>query len=178
VFAVVFVAAMPALWLWRWIARRAGARTTLMLAYGAFGLAALPLGIVNTLLGAVITAAFIGVGLAGMLLMGDVILCDVIDEDELRTGRRREGMYFGMSGMIIFLSQALAAVVFGWVTSAYGYDSALAAQPPSVATGFRVYMTVPTFIGAALAVVALAFYPLHGARLAQVKEKLAARPNR
>lgn len=175
VFATVFIAAMPAMWLWRWIARRVGARTTLMLAYGAFGVGALPLAIVTSLASAIATAALIGVGLAGMLLMGDVILCDVIDEDELRTGRRREGMYFGLSGMIIFLSQALAAVVFGWVTSAYGYNSALAVQPDSVAAGFRVYMTVPTFVGAALAIVALAFYPLHGARLAQVKAELAAR---
>jgi GPH family glycoside/pentoside/hexuronide:cation symporter len=175
IFATVFVAAMPALWLWRSIARRVGPRTTLMLAYGVFGLSALPLAVVQSLWQAMLAGVLIGIGLAGMLLMGDVILCDVIDEDELRTGRRREGMYFGMSGFIITLSDALAALVFGWIAAAYGYNSALGVQPATAGTGFRVYMTAPTVAGGMLAILALAFYPLHGAYLAQVKEKLAAR---
>lgn len=173
IFATVFVAAMPALWLWRWVAQRAGPRTTLMLAYGFFGLSAVPLALVNTLAQAAVAAALVGIGLAGMLLMGDVILCDVIDEDELRTGRRREGMYFGMSGLIITLSGALASLVFAWVAAAYGYDSALPAQPPTVATGFRVFMALPTLAGGLLAIAALSFYPLHGERLARVKAQLA-----
>ncbi len=175
VFLVVFVAAMPALFLWRWIAPRAGARSTLMLAYAVFGVSVLPLGLVRSLVGAAITCAFVGVGLAGMLIMGDVILSDVVDEDEVKTGQRRAGMYFGMSGLIITLSSAISAVIFGWVAPAYGYDPSLAAQPASVATGFRVYMTIPSLAGCFLAVVALYFYPLYGERLRQMKARLQAK---
>lgn len=173
IFAVVFVAAMPALWLWRWLSHRLSARTTLMLAYAALGLSVLPLGIAHTVAGAMVVSAFIGIALAGLILMGDVILADVIDEDAAKTGRRREGMYFGMSGLIITLSSALVSLVFGWVAPAYGYDSALAVQPDTVATGFRVFMTIPPLVGAILALVSLALYPLYGESLAQVKAELA-----
>jgi GPH family glycoside/pentoside/hexuronide:cation symporter len=65
------------------------------------------------------------------------------------------------------------SLVFGWVAPAYGYDSALPIQPDTVATGFRVFMTIPPLVGAILALVSLALYPLYGERLAQVKAELA-----
>jgi GPH family glycoside/pentoside/hexuronide:cation symporter len=43
-----------------------------------------------------------------------VVFSDVIDEDEVRTRQRREGMYFGMNGLIITLAHALSSVIFGW----------------------------------------------------------------
>jgi len=102
-----------------------------------------------------------------------VILAEVIDEDEVKTGKRRAGMYFGMNSLITTLSSALVSVVFGLLLPAYGYNTALDVQPASVGTGFRIFMTVPTAIGSILAIVALVFYPLHGERLRTVKEALA-----
>ena len=170
VLAAAFVAAGLALWPWRQlVANRLEPRTTLMLAYIVTGLAVIPLGFATSVVGAVLCAVLVGIGLAGLILMGDVIVADVVDEDAMKTGQRRAGMYFGMSSLIITLSGALVSVVFGLLLPAYGYDSALEVQPESVATGFRIFMTVPPLIGSVLAVVALAFYPLHEARLAEVK---------
>ena len=56
----------------------------------------------------------------------------------------------------------------------YGYNSAVAVQPLSVGLGFRIYMTIPPFLGALLAIAALWFYLLHGQRLKEIKEKLIA----
>jgi GPH family glycoside/pentoside/hexuronide:cation symporter len=170
VLAAAFVAAGLALWPWRqFIANRLQPRTTLMLAYLLMGLAVIPLGFASSVIGAVLCAILIGIALAGLILMGDVIVADVVDEDEMKTGQRRAGMYFGMSSLIITLSGALVSVVFGLLLPAYGYDSALEVQPESVATGFRIFMTIPPLIGSVLAVVALTFYPLYGARLVEVK---------
>lgn len=174
--AAAFVTAGALLWPWRtWVAERFGARTTLMLAFALSGLSVLPLLFIQTVAGALATTLLFGVGLAGMILMGDVILADVIDEDELRTGERREGAYYGLSGLITTLSGAVTAAVFGWVSQRYGYDPKLAAQPETVAQGFRFFMTVPPLIGSLLALALLALYPLHGARLAEVRARLAER---
>jgi glycoside/pentoside/hexuronide:cation symporter, GPH family len=174
--ATAFVTAGALLWPWRqWVAQRYGARTTLLLAFTVSGLAVLPLAVLQSVPAAFLTTALFGVGLAGMILMGDVVLADVIDEDELRTGQRREGAYYGLSGLITTLSTGITAAVFGWVALHYGYDPKLSVQPDTAAQGFRVFMTVPPLIGSALAVVFLWFYPLHGARLRQVRLELAAR---
>jgi len=173
ILATIFIVATLALYPWKhFLANRLEARTTLLIAYVLMGLSTIPLFLVQSLLAAMLTAAFMGIALAGLLLMGDVTLSDVIDEDETKTGQRREGMYFGMSGFIITFAYALSSLVFGWISTTYGYNPQAATQPESVALGFRVFMSIPPAIGSLLAVVALVFYPLHGQRLKQVKAQL------
>lgn len=104
--------------------------------------------------------------------MGEFTLSDVIDEDKTRTGQRREGIYFGMSGLIITMAYALSSIVFGWISKVYGYDPLLVTQPESVAFGFRIFMSIPPAVGSILAIISLLFYPLHGKRLQEVKAKL------
>ncbi|MBV7339594.1 MFS transporter [Chloroflexi bacterium TSY] len=176
ILATAFIVAALALYPWRLvIANRFEARTTALLGYAATALAMLPLWFVETLQGAVAVAALIGVAFAGIFLMDNVLIADVIDEDEVKTGQRREGMYFGLNGLVVTLSTAIVSVVFGLVAPAYGYDTTIEIQPDSVNTGFRVFMTGLPFAGCALAFLALLTYPLHGERLRAIKEELANR---
>ena len=128
-----------------------------------------------SLLMAIIAAVIIGIGLSGLILIGDVIVAEVIDEDQVKTGRQRAGMYFGMTGFIITLSGMLVAGVFGWMMPHFGYDTLLELQPASVDLGFRLFLTIPPVIGFLLAILALYFYPLHGKRLKEVKDALASK---
>ncbi|MEZ4616597.1 MAG: MFS transporter [Caldilineaceae bacterium] len=123
ILATAFIVAAAALYPWRFfIANRFEARTTALCGYAATAMAALPLWFVNSLSGAIIAAAIIGVAFAGIFLMDNVLIADVIDEDEVKTGQRREGMYFGLNGLVVTLSTAIVSVVFGIVATAYGYD--------------------------------------------------------
>jgi len=90
----------------------------------------------------------------------------------VKTGHQRAGMYFGMSGFIITLSGLVVSSVFGLLLPAFGYDTLLEVQPPSVDLGFRLFLTVPTSIGFLLAITLLYLYPLHGNYLKQIKETL------
>jgi GPH family glycoside/pentoside/hexuronide:cation symporter len=176
ILGVAFVVTALTLGLWRkFVAERYEARTTLMIANAVMALSVIPLGVAQSALTAAIAAAGLGLGLAGLILMGDVIVADVIDEDEVKTGQRREGMYFGMSKFIMTLSGSIVALWFRWIATAYGYDSALDVQPETVAAGFRLFMTAPVIVSSVLAIVALLFYPLHGARLQMIKDTLAGR---
>jgi len=176
ILATAFLMAAAALYPWRvLIANRFDARTTALCGYAATALAAIPLWFVDSLVGAIIAALFIGIAFAGIFLMDNVLISDVIDEDEVKTGQRREGMYFGLNGLVVTLSAAIVAIVFGIVAPAYGYDTRLEVQPESVATGFRVFMTGLPFIGCVLAFFALLTYPLHGERLRKVKATLEER---
>ncbi|MEZ4656809.1 MAG: MFS transporter [Caldilineaceae bacterium] len=176
ILATAFIVAALALYPWRrFVASRFEARTTALIGYAASALAALPLWFVNSLSGAIIVSAILGVAFAGIFLMDNVLIADVIDEDEVKTGQRREGMYFGLNGLVVTLSAAIVSVVFGIIAPAYGYDTRLEVQPASVATGFRVFMTGLPFAGCLLAFLALLTYPLHGERLAAVKAEVERR---
>src|SRR5690606_9326321 len=125
--------------------------------------------------GAVAAAAAVGLGLGGILLLLDVLLSDVIDEDSLRSGARREGMYFGVHALILRLNISVQGLIQGAVLTATGYSADLAVQPDSAVFGIRLLMTgIPIAIALA-ALVALSFYPLAGPRLAAGKEELRLR---
>ncbi len=176
ILGVAFIVSALTLELWRrWVSSRFEARTTLMFANAVMGLSVIPLGLAPNPTTAAVAAAGLGLGLAGLILIGDVIVADVIDEDEVKTGQRREGMYFGMSKFVMKLSGSIVALWFGWIAPTYGYDSALEIQPDTVATGFRVFITVPFMVSSVLAILALFFYPLYGDRLREVKAVLASR---
>jgi GPH family glycoside/pentoside/hexuronide:cation symporter len=160
-----------------------------MIAYASIGLAVIPLyfvqdfsialavaGIevispffVQSFNVALVAAAIIGFPVAGMIMLGDVIMSDVIDEDEMRNGSRREAMFFAVNGAAVALSSTIAAAAFGIISTMYGYNPLLDVQPQSVDQGFRVYMIFLPIIGAICAVTALSFYPLHGERLRAVR---------
>ena len=176
VFGIAFLVAMLSLYPWRnWVANKLDSRRTLMLSNLIMILGVVVLGISPSLLFTLATAVIVGIGLGGLVLIGDVIITEVIDEDEVKTGHQRAGMYFGMSGFVITLSGLLVSTIFGILMPAFGYDTLLDVQPATVDLGFRTFLTVPTTIGFLLAITLLWLYPLHGKRLADIRKALEAK---
>ena len=176
ILGIAFLVAMLTLYPWRnWIANKLDSRRTLMLANAVMILGIVPMGFSPSLIFTYLAAVVLGIGLGGLVLIGDVIMTEVVDEDEVKTGHQRAGMYFGMSGFLITLSGLLVSSVFGLVMPAFGYDTLLDIQPATVELGFRIFLTVPTTIGFLLAIFLLWLYPLHGKKLADIREALEAK---
>lgn len=174
IFGIAFAVAMLSLYPWRnWVANKLDSRRTLMLANLIMIFGVVPLGFSPSLPFTLVTAVIIGIGLGGLILIGDVIMAEVIDEDEIKTGHQRAGMFFGMSGFVITLSGLLVSSVFGLVMPAFGYDTLLDVQPASVDMGFRIFLTAPTSIGFLLAIFLLWLYPIHGPYLQSIRDTLA-----
>lgn len=173
ILGIAFLVAMISLYPWRnWVANKLDSRRTLMIANAIMILGIVPMGFSPSINFTYAAAVILGVGLGGLVLIGDIIMAEVVDEDEVKTGHQRAGMYFGMSGFLITLSGLIVSSVFGLVMPAFGYNTLLDVQPPSVDLGFRIFLTVPTSIGFLLAIFLLWLYPLHGKRLAEIKETL------
>lgn len=179
IFGIAFLVAMLSLYPWRnWVANRFGTRVTLMLANAIMIVGVIPLSFSPSLPFTLASAVIIGVGLGGLVLMGDVIIAEVVDEDEVRTGHQRAGMFFGMSSFLITLSGLLVSSVFGIMLPAFGYDTLLDVQPPTVDMGFRLFLSIPTTVGFLVAILLLWLYPLHGKRLETVRETLKVKRER
>jgi glycoside/pentoside/hexuronide:cation symporter, GPH family len=176
ILGIAFLVAMLSLYPWRnWVANKLDSRRTLMLANAIMILGIIPMGFSPNIYFTYATAIIVGIGLGGLVLIGDVIMTEVVDEDEVKTGHQRAGMYFGMIGFLVTLSGLLVSSVFGLMMPAFGYDTLLEVQPASVELGFRLFLTVPTTIGFLLAIFLLWLYPLHGQRLKDIKAALTAK---
>ncbi|MGE5576684.1 MAG: MFS transporter [Syntrophothermus sp.] len=172
-FTSVFVGALLMLYFWSRLTVRRGARTAMMAAIAAFGLAFLPFWFIRDFTGGLVAAFLLGIGLGGLLILLEVLIADVIDDDETRTGHRREGMYFGVNGFIIRLGVSLQAVVTGLVLNTSGYNAYAAVQPATAVIGIRFLIAGVPLVALVLALISIWLYPLHGAKLAAVKEAIA-----
>jgi GPH family glycoside/pentoside/hexuronide:cation symporter len=128
-------------------------------------------------------AALAGIGVSAAYILPDSILPDVIEWDELRTGRRQEGIYYGIRTLIRKLTGALVIFitlqVLGW--SGYQSPPADAIQfTQSDSTLFSIRMLV-SFIGVTilLGTIILAWsYPLTREKYERIQKLLAIRRNK
>lgn len=129
---------------------------------------------------AILLAVLAGVGVATGYIIPWSMMPDVIDYDELRTGRRREGMYYGL--MVLLQKFGLAAGLFmvGAVLNSAGYDGKFdpGQQPASALLALRWMIgPVPT-VALIAGMIVTAFYPItkqkHAEILAELERRKAA----
>jgi GPH family glycoside/pentoside/hexuronide:cation symporter len=65
--------------------------------------------------------AVVGGFLVGSIVLLESLVADTVDYDELKTGQKREGLYFGFWKMSIKISRAIAIAVAGNLLDAIGY---------------------------------------------------------
>jgi len=171
----IFIVSLPLVYVWSRLTVRWGARKAMIVAASLYGLGLTPFLFVNSFLGGVLTTLLLAVGLSGLMILFDILIAEVVDEDELRTGIRREGMHFGVNGFMVRLGISLQAIIVSQVLSRTGYSADLAVQPASAIAGLRALVTVVPWIALVIAIVSIYFYPLHGARLAEVQRRVAAK---
>jgi GPH family glycoside/pentoside/hexuronide:cation symporter len=86
--------------------------------------------------------AFIsGIGLAGQYVFPGSMLPDVIEIDEMETGQRREGIFFGIWAMTGKITGALAIALAGWALAWSGYVEGIA-QSDATLLGIRIFFSV------------------------------------
>jgi GPH family glycoside/pentoside/hexuronide:cation symporter len=173
------VGAAPFLVVWTYLTKRYGARRMFIAASLIFAAALASLWFASSFAAAVAAAFLAGAGVSGFLILINLLISDVIDEDELVTGVRREGIYFGINGFLIRFAYTLQGIVTGTVLSLTGYlnptsAEAAVSQPASALLGIRSLISVVPASGVLLGAWAVYMFPLHGVRLTEVKGRLEA----
>ena len=118
-----------------------------------------------------------GIGAAVAYLIPWSMLPDVIEYDQLRTGQRRDGLFYSMFVFLqqVGLSFGLAASNFALEVAGYVTPQAgqIVTQPASVQTTLRVLVSfVP--VGLLLLSLPLAYrYPITPKRFAEIRQRLA-----
>ncbi|MGH0037219.1 MAG: MFS transporter [Myxococcota bacterium] len=121
-----------------------------------------------------ITAA-VGVGYAAADLMPWAMVGEVIDEDELHTGRRREGLYNGAFTFLRKLGGASAIGLSGLLLDVSGYVPQGEIQPESAVFAIRFLMGVVPSLFLAAAIALAWRYPLDRARHDEIADSIRSR---
>jgi GPH family glycoside/pentoside/hexuronide:cation symporter len=112
---------------------------------------------------------------AGFWILSSSLLADVVDDDELHTGQRREGSFSACQSWILKVGGAVGIGASGWILQLTGFDSNLHAQSDHVILVIRALLSGIPAIGLALALLAVFWFPLDGARMTEIRLALEGR---
>lgn len=117
-----------------------------------------------------------GVGLAIGYLVPWSMLPDVIELDELQTGQRREGIFYGFFVFLQKLGVSLGIALSNFALGAAGYDQALGQQQPeAVLWTLRLFISLIPAVILLLSFIPVRLYPITKERHAEMLAQLEAR---
>jgi len=177
VLGVILASATLFLPLVLWLSRRLEKKTAFIIATASWAVIMLAILLVpkGAVTPAYVIAALTGFGVSSAHLLPSAMSPDVLEVDELMSGKRQEGIYAGFSVFVRKLSTALVLSLVGPVLAWSGYVEGAAAQTPRAMTAIRLLIAVvPTVLLVAACVVAW-FYPLTRQRHAEISRQLALR---
>jgi len=174
--ASIFVVAFFLIPIWQKITTKIGAKKTLTLSMIIWATFLSGFAFIKNFVQGIILTSCLALGLAGSLIILDIMIADIVDEDQLKTGKRREGMYFGANALIIRLGISLNSVIMGLVLSLSGYNANLPvdSQPTTAVIGFRMLCSLVPIAATLIGLFVLRYYPLDGEYLRQIKDRVKA----
>lgn len=176
---IIFIGFLATYFVSNRIQQKFGIRKSLMI-FTTFGIIGFLLVLVPSFITAIIAISIFASSIAIYSILINPMMADVCDEDEIRTGLRREGSYFGMNALITKPSISLGVFIITFIleysqyfpklTEYFGYP-----QSVGVEIGIRIMIGVVPAIILAICLIPLYFYPLHGSYGLQVKEEIKKR---
>jgi len=125
-----------------------------------------------TLILAIIGFIIIGIGISGYMLTNQVVIADIVDYDEVRTGKRRETTYSGINALITKPAISIANWLFLVVIGGFGFDESQITQTFNAQLGIMIGFTlIPSFFLLFGALV-MFYYPLDGPKWFSQKEEI------
>ena len=152
-FASVLLIAIGSVAIWAMFVRKFDLMVVWRAALATLAIAYVPLFFANSLVTAIIAAAFVGFGFAGVITTMDLIGARVMDEDTEKHNVRREGIISSALGFMNRLSGLFTSAAFYLLFVIFGFESGdnPGLQPGNAA---RFLLTVFPFV---LMLISLAF---------------------
>jgi GPH family glycoside/pentoside/hexuronide:cation symporter len=169
---ILFFIAIATVYVWKKLDLRFGSRITYFLTIVVYFIASIPILFVTDAISLIIPLIFMGFGYGGMMYFNYLIIADIIDEDELKTGVRREGTFFGITSFFMRFAGVLSILTISLVFLQTGWEEYTPNPSVNEVLGLRILMFVFPAIDLGIISVCLYFYPFTKARVMEIKDKV------
>lgn len=130
-----------------------------------------------------VASAFAGLGVSVAYLIPWSMVPDTIEYNELQTGERQEGVFYGMFVFLQKLGLAAGLALSNFALEASGYINAeiidgvqqIVTQPDSVLTTLRIIVSLAPAVILALSIPLALMYPITRERYDEIQAELAER---
>jgi len=168
----IFIVGIFSVILWKKLDVKLGSRKSYAISMIIFTITILPLLFVSDFITALISISAAGIGFGGMLYFIYLIIADVIDEDELKTGVRREGTFFGVTNFFMRLAMVFSVLSVSLVFVSTGWETWDPNPDFDVLLGIRLLMVLFPIIAIGLTLICLYFYPFTKRKVEEIKSKV------
>ena len=118
---------------------------------------------------------FFSFGIGGLFTLMMSMTADVIDLDELQTGKRREGVFGAIYWWMVKFGFAIAGGLTGTILTLVGFTSGAVSQPESAITGLRLFFTGFPILGTLVAIYVMWDYDITEDKSNEISEALSRR---
>jgi GPH family glycoside/pentoside/hexuronide:cation symporter len=127
----------------------------------------------------ILPAPLMAFGLGGLFTLVPSMIADVVDTDELKTHERREGMFGSIFWWMVKLGMAAALAGGGYLLNATGFNVDLEGnQAPRTIFLLRLFDAGIPMLTSAIAIWAVATFPITEKKAREVREELELRRGR
>ena len=95
-----------------------------------------------------------------------------VDEDELKHGIRREGMFLGINALFTKPAASVGPIIATLILVAFGYSQGSEIQTPTALLGIKVLFILVPVIVTAISMLIFYLYPLYGSTLEELQTSL------
>jgi glycoside/pentoside/hexuronide:cation symporter, GPH family len=106
------------------------------------------------------------------------MFADIVDHQELLTGRRATGLIFSSSSMSQKLGWAVGSAMSGWILALFKYAPNALEQSAQTVFGEHMMISLMPALCCILAFVGMMFYPLSDKRVKEISEELNVKRNK
>ncbi|MFW9823792.1 MAG: MFS transporter [Candidatus Thorarchaeota archaeon] len=172
IMGILYVMSVVTVPFWRWLDLKLGSKKAYAVAIVAYLIGSFPLLLIDSYLFTLVVAVLMGFGFGGMLYFIYLIIADVIDEDELKTGVRREGAFFGVTNFFMRLAMILSIITVGVVFTQTNWEVYAPTGAIEEIIALRLLMFGFPAISLVITLICLYFYPFTKSKVEEIKGKL------
>lgn len=112
---------------------------------------------------------FFSFGIGSLFTLMMSMTADVIDLDELNTGKRREGIFGAIYWWMVKFGFAIAGLLSGAIMTIVGFDPEAASQTEEAITGLRLFYSGLPVLGTLIAMYVMRDYNITEARANEIR---------
>ena len=116
---------------------------------------------------------FFSFGIGSLFTLMMSMTADVIDLDELNTGKRREGIFGAIYWWMVKLGFAIAGGLSGVILSSVGFNADLGAQSETAILGLRAFYSGVPISGTLIAIIVMWKYDVTEKRANEIRKEIA-----
>jgi GPH family glycoside/pentoside/hexuronide:cation symporter len=122
-----------------------------------------------------IALPFFSFGIGSLFTLMMSMTADVCDLDELRTDKRREGLFGAIYWLMVKFGQAFAGLLSGLIMAYVGFTAGADTQPDGAITGLRIFYSALPIAGTVIAIIVMWNYDLTEAKAHEIRAELDAK---